>query len=99
MLTHYAAATKLSKASLCCWRDLIDSGEVEIDRRARLNLSAYPKISTSASTHPSAFWLRTNVSMPQHAMGRPHDDRFRCQSRRPIKELQNADLQFGPLSD
>jgi hypothetical protein len=31
MLTHYAAATKLSKASLCRWRDLIDSGEVEID--------------------------------------------------------------------
>jgi hypothetical protein len=29
-LTHYAAATKLSKSSLCRWRDLINSGEIEI---------------------------------------------------------------------
>src|ERR1700732_4331068 len=26
------------------------------------------------------------------------DGRFRCQSRRQIQELRNADLQFGPLS-
>jgi hypothetical protein len=49
-LTHYAAATKLSKSSLCRWRDLIDSGEVEIDWRARLHPSARPQISTSASS-------------------------------------------------
>lgn len=49
-LTHYAAATKLSKSSLCRWRNLIDSGEVEIDWRARLHLSARPQISTSASS-------------------------------------------------
>src|ERR1700722_20040099 len=27
-----------------------------------------------------------------------NDGRFRCQSRRQIQELRNADLQFGPLS-
>jgi hypothetical protein len=41
-LTHYAAATKLSRSSLRRWRDLIDGGEVEIDWRARLHPSARP---------------------------------------------------------
>jgi hypothetical protein len=56
-LTHYAAATKLSKSSLCRWRDLINSGEVEIDWRARLHPSARPQISSdvsSAAKDPSA---------------------------------------------
>ena len=35
---QYAAAAKLSKHSLRRWRDLIDSGEVAIDWRARLHL-------------------------------------------------------------
>ena len=47
-LTHYAAATKLSKSSLSRWRDLIDSGEAEIDWRAQLHPSARPQISTSS---------------------------------------------------
>jgi len=29
-LTHYAAATKLSRSSLYRWRDLIDSGEAKL---------------------------------------------------------------------
>jgi hypothetical protein len=50
-LTHYAAATKLSRSSLRRWRDLIDGGEIEIDWRARrLHPSARPQISTSASS-------------------------------------------------
>jgi transposase-like protein len=49
-LTHYAAATKLSRSSLRRWRDLIDGGEVEIDWRAQLHPSARPQISTSASS-------------------------------------------------
>jgi hypothetical protein len=49
-LTHYAAATKLSKSSLCRWRNLIDSGEVEIDWRARLHPSARPQISSDVSS-------------------------------------------------
>ena len=49
-LTHYAAAAKLSKFSLRRWRDLIDSGEVEIDWRAQLHPSARPKISSDASS-------------------------------------------------
>jgi hypothetical protein len=42
-LTHYAAATKLSRSSLRRWRDLIDGGEAEIDWRARLHPSARPQ--------------------------------------------------------
>ena len=49
-LTHYAAATKLSRSSLRRWRDLIDGGEVEIDWRAQLHPSARPKISSDASS-------------------------------------------------
>jgi hypothetical protein len=49
-LTHYAAATKLSRSSLHRWRDLIDSGEVAIDWRAQLHPSARPKISSDASS-------------------------------------------------
>jgi hypothetical protein len=49
-LTHYAAATKLSKSRLCRWRDLIDSGEVEIDWRARLHPSARPQINSDVSS-------------------------------------------------
>jgi hypothetical protein len=42
-LTHYAAATKLSRSSLRRWRDLIDGGEVEIDWLAQLHPSARPR--------------------------------------------------------
>jgi Transposase len=49
-LTHYAAAAKISKYSLRRWRDLIDSGEVEIDWRARLHPSARPQISSDVSS-------------------------------------------------
>ena len=49
-LTHYAAAAKISKSSLRRWRDLIDSGEVEIDWRARLHPSARPQISSDVSS-------------------------------------------------
>jgi hypothetical protein len=49
-LTHYAAATKISKFSMRRWRDLIDSGEVKIDWRAQLHPSARPKISSSVSS-------------------------------------------------
>jgi len=49
-LTHYAAATKLSRSSLRRWRDLIDSGEVEIDWRAQLHPSARPQISSDVSS-------------------------------------------------
>ena len=53
-LTHYAAATKISKSSLRRWRDLIDGGEVEIDWRAPLHPSARPQISTSANNAAKA---------------------------------------------
>jgi hypothetical protein len=49
-LTHYAAAAKISKHSLRRWRDLIDSGEVAMDWRARLHPSARPKISSGVSS-------------------------------------------------
>jgi hypothetical protein len=49
-LTDYAAATKLSKFSLCRWRNLIDRGELEIDWRARLHPSSRPQISPTASS-------------------------------------------------
>jgi hypothetical protein len=49
-LTHYAAATKLSRSSLRRWRDLIDGGEIEIDWRVQLHPSARPKISSGASS-------------------------------------------------
>jgi hypothetical protein len=39
--THYANARNLSLVSLRRWRDLFDSGEVEIDWRAYLHLQAF----------------------------------------------------------
>ena len=46
--THYAAAHHISAISLRRWRDLLESGEVEVDWRAHLHPSARPPISTSA---------------------------------------------------
>ena len=46
--THYAAAHRISANSLRRWRDLLESGNVEVDWRARLHPSARPPISTSA---------------------------------------------------
>ena len=45
---HYAAAHQISAISLRRWRDLLESGEVEVDWRAHLHPSARPPISTSA---------------------------------------------------
>jgi hypothetical protein len=45
---HYAAAHRISAISLRRWRNLLESGEVEVDWRARLHPSARPPISTSA---------------------------------------------------
>jgi transposase-like protein len=45
---HYAAAHHISANSLRRWRDLLESGEVEVDWRAHLHPSARPPISTSA---------------------------------------------------
>lgn len=50
----YAAAHHLSVHSLRRWRDLIDSGEVTVDWRARLHPSALPRISTGASSAATA---------------------------------------------
>jgi transposase-like protein len=47
---HYAAAHHISAISLRRWRDLLESGEVEIDWRARLHPSARPKISSGVSS-------------------------------------------------
>ncbi len=47
---HYAAAHRISVNSLRRWRDLLETGEVQIDWRARLHPSALPKLSTSASS-------------------------------------------------
>src|SRR5208282_1528235 len=44
----YAAAHHISANSLRRWRDLLESGEVEVDWRAHLHPSARPPISTSA---------------------------------------------------
>jgi transposase-like protein len=48
--THYANAHNLSLVSLRRWRDLFDSGEVEIDWRAHLHPSARPKICSGVSS-------------------------------------------------
>jgi len=48
--THYANAHNLSLVSLRRWRDLFDSGEVEIDWRAYLHPSARAKISSGVSS-------------------------------------------------
>jgi hypothetical protein len=69
---QYAAAAKLSKHSPRRWRDLIDSGEVAIDWRARLHPSARPKISSGVSS--AAKTLRRN-GVDRTADGRPQYDR------------------------
>jgi hypothetical protein len=57
--THYAAAHRISAISLRRWRDLLESGEVEVDWRARLHPSARPPISSGVS---SAAKLETNLT-------------------------------------
>ena len=47
---HYAAAHRISVISLRRWRDLLESGEVEVDWRARLHPSARAKISSGVSS-------------------------------------------------
>lgn len=47
---HYAAAHRISANSLRRWRDLLESGELEVDWRARLHPSACTKISSAAKT-------------------------------------------------
>jgi len=72
-LTQYAAAAKLSKASLCRWRTLIDSGEVEIDWRARLHPSARPQISSDVSS--AAYDRPAEIVVTAHVPGDPPRDR------------------------
>ena len=64
---QYAAATKLSKHSLRRWRDLIDSGEVAIDWRARLHPSARPKISSGVSSAAKDLSVETELTGPPTA--------------------------------
>ena len=45
----HAAAHHISAISLRRWRDLLESGEVEVDRRARLHPSARAQISSGLS--------------------------------------------------
>jgi hypothetical protein len=47
---HHAAAHNISAISLRRWRDRLDSGEVEVDWRARLHPSALAQISTRTSS-------------------------------------------------
>lgn len=54
---EYAAALQLSPHSLRKWRDRLDGGEMEIDWRAHLHLSARPVVGTSASGMPPEFGL------------------------------------------
>lgn len=49
-LRGYARALGISPYSLRRWRDRFDANEVEIDWRARLHPSAWPKISTGVSS-------------------------------------------------
>jgi hypothetical protein len=64
---QYAAATKLSKHSLRRWRDLIDSGEVAIDWRARLHPSGRPKISSGVSSAAKNLSVETESTEPPTA--------------------------------
>jgi len=64
---QYAAAAKLSKHSLRRWRDLIDSGEVAIDWRARLHPSARPKISSGVSSAAKGLSVETELTEPPAA--------------------------------
>ena len=64
---QYAAAAKLSKHSLRRWRDLIDSGEVAIDWRARLHPSARPKISSGVSSAAKDLSVETELTEPPTA--------------------------------
>jgi transposase-like protein len=64
---QYAAAAKLSKHSLRRWRDLIDSGEVAIDWRARLHPGARPKISSDVSSAAKDLAVETELTGPPTA--------------------------------
>lgn len=63
----YAAAHHLSVHSLRRWRDLIDSGEVTIDWRARLHPSARPRISTGASSAATALPAESGLTRDETA--------------------------------
>jgi hypothetical protein len=80
--THYAVATKLSKSSLYRWRDLINSGEAEIDWRARLHPSARPQISTSASSESVVERDLTDATAADSARdGRANRRSFTCEEK------------------
>ena len=59
---HYAAAHHISAISLQRWRDLLESGEVEVDWRARLHPSARPKISSGVSSAAKREPLETSLT-------------------------------------
>lgn len=71
---HYAAAHRISANSLRRWRDLLETGEVQIDWRARLHPSALPKLSPSASSAAKESGVESALTGTPNA-DPPHDGR------------------------
>jgi transposase-like protein len=86
--SHYAAAHCLSVVSLRRWRDLIQSGEVQIDWRAKLHPSALPKISSGLSSAAKASSSKTLLTgtpaVDPSQDGRSHRRRFSDAEKRAI---------------
>jgi hypothetical protein len=70
---QYAAEATISKHSPRCWRDLIDSGEVAIDWRARLHPSARAKTSSGVSSAAKDLSVAADLTGPP--MAGPQYDR------------------------
>ena len=76
---HYAAAHHISVISLRRWRDLLESGEVEVDWRARLHPSARAKISSGVSSAAKKEPLETILTDGPKSEP-PHDRRVNRRS-------------------
>jgi transposase-like protein len=74
----YATAHRLSANSLRRWRDLLNTGEVEIDWRARLHPSALPQVSTRPSATAKGSGAQRRLT--SRSSGDPSPDR-RCTRR------------------
>lgn len=69
---NYASALRLCEKSLRRWRARLETGEVEIDWRARLHPSALPQISIGASSAAKGFAPTDGLT---DARNEPRDDR------------------------
>jgi hypothetical protein len=97
--THYAAAHHISAISLRRWRDLLESGEVEVDWRAHLHPSARPPISSGVSSAAKLETVLTEAPKSELPRGRRVNRRsFTDEEKRAIvMETEQAEVSVAAI--